>query len=164
MRLDKFLSNNTELSRAQISTQIKNAAATVNDIVQTKSNVHINPHDIIRLNDQIIEERKLRYVMLHKPAGYVSANTDSEHPTVLDLINLPYKSELQIAGRLDVDTTGLVLLTDDGQWNHKITSPKQRHTKCYLATTADPINPSAIETFFNGILLHNETKKPYLQN
>lgn len=158
MRLDKFIGNNTELSRTQIHIAIKQGAITVNNIVINKTNAHISPDDQVLVGGKIIEERKPRYLMLHKPAGYVSANSDSEHPTLLDLLDLPFKSDLQIVGRLDIDTTGLILLTDDGQWNHKITSPKHNHTKSYVVTTTNEINTSAIATFAEGILLKNETK------
>lgn len=158
MRLDKFIGNNSELSRTQIHHAIKQGLITINDQVVNKTNVHIGDGDKVVCDGQLIEERKLRYLMLHKPAGYVSANSDSEHPTVLDLIDLPFKHELQIVGRLDLDTTGLLLLTDDGQWNHKITSPKHLHTKSYLAATAEPIAENTKNIFAEGILLKGETK------
>jgi len=158
MRLDKFIGNNTELSRSQIHHAIKQGLISVNDHAISKTNVHISEGDKITYGGQLIEERKPRYLMLHKPAGYVSANTDGEHPTVLDLIDLPFKHELQIVGRLDVDTTGLILLTDDGQWNHKITSPKHLHSKSYVVTTADPIAESTKNIFADGLLLKGETK------
>lgn len=159
MRLDKFIGNNTNLSRTQIHIAIKQGLIAVNDIVIHKTNAQIQTGDSIFFKGEAITERKPRYLMLHKPAGYVSANSDSEHPTVLDLIDLPFKHDLHVAGRLDIDTTGLVLLTDDGQWNHKVTSPKHHHTKTYLITTADPIDKMAISLFAEGILLHGESKK-----
>ena len=158
MRLDKFIGNNTELSRTQIHIAIKQGLILVNEIAVSKTNARINDDDKVIFDGQLIEARKARYLMLHKPAGYVSANTDSEHPTVLDLIDVPFKSELQIVGRLDADTTGLLLLTDDGQWNHKVTSPKHMHTKSYKVTTADPIPLSAKAIFEQGVLLKGESK------
>jgi 16S rRNA pseudouridine516 synthase len=158
MRLDKFIGNNTELSRTQIHIAIKQGLILINDNPVAKTNAQIKDGDKVVFDGKLIEERKARYIMLHKPAGYVSANSDSEHPTVLDLIDLPFKQELQIVGRLDLDTTGLVLLTDDGQWNHKITSPKHLHTKSYLVTTTDTINESAKALFAEGVLLKGETK------
>jgi len=158
MRLDKFIGNNTELSRTQIHIAIKQGLISINDHTISKTNAHITDGDKVIYDGNLIEERKLRYLMLHKPAGYVSANSDSEHPTLLDLIDLPFKHELQIVGRLDLDTTGLILLTDDGQWNHKITSPKHLHTKSYLVSTATPIADSAKNIFSQGVLLKGETK------
>lgn len=158
MRLDKFIGNNTEFSRTQIHIAIKQGLIFINDKPVEKTNAQIKDGDKVVFDGKIIEERKARYLMLHKPAGYVSANSDSEHPTVLDLIDLPFKQELQIVGRLDLDTTGLILLTDDGQWNHKITSPKHLHTKRYLVTTIDTIGESAKNIFAEGVLLKGETK------
>jgi 16S rRNA pseudouridine516 synthase len=158
MRLDKFIGNNTQLSRTQIHAAIKQGLVYVNDLLVTKNNAQIKGTDKVVVDDQAIEQRKPRYIMLHKPSGYVCANSDSEHPTVLDLLDLPFKHELQIAGRLDLDTTGLVLLTDDGQWNHKITSPKHMHTKSYFITAANPIDSSYINIFANGVVLNGETK------
>ena len=158
MRLDKFIGNNTELSRTQIHIAIKQGLISINDNPVAKTNAQIKDGDKVVFDGKLIEERKARYLMLYKPAGYVSANSDSEHPTVLDLIDLPFKQELQIVGRLDLDTTGLILLTDDGQWNHKITSPKHLHTKSYLVTTANAIEESAKALFAEGILLKGESK------
>jgi len=97
--------------------------------------------------------------MLHKPEGVICANEDSEHPTVLDLINEPKKYSLQIVGRLDKDTTGLVLLTDDGQWNHQVTSPNKACAKTYLVRLKHPLKGDEVEQFNDGLLLKSETKK-----
>lgn len=159
IRLDKFIGNNSQLSRSQIHTAIKQGLITVNGEAITKTNAKILESDFVCINDQLVEIRVPRYIALYKPEGYVCANSDGEHPTVIDLLELPFKHELQIAGRLDLDTTGLVLLTDDGDWNHKVTSPSHSHTKTYRITTADPIDMKCIDLFDEGILLRNETKK-----
>lgn len=159
MRLDKFIGHTSELSRSQIHILLRQGVISVNGNVATKGAQHINEHDIVTLHDEQLRPASTRYLMLHKPLGYICANSDSEHPTVLDLLTEPNKKTLQIVGRLDIDTTGLVLLTDDGQWNHRITSPRSECAKTYRVTTADAINPDAIEQFQMGILLHGE-KKP----
>lgn len=161
MRLDKFICNNSDYSRTQIHTLVKQGIICVNGEVVTKANYTICEDDLVSVNNVNITASGPRYFMLHKPQGYVCANSDSEHPTVLDLINEINKQELQIAGRLDLDTTGLVLLTDDGKWNHKITSPKHEHTKTYLVKTANAITQDTIVVFARGIILKNE-KKPTL--
>ncbi len=158
MRIDKFIGNNSSLSRTLIHVAIKRGLVTRNGEVINKTNASMEANDVITLREEIITAIQTRYIMLHKPTGYVCANTDSEHPTVLDLIDMPRKESLQIAGRLDLDTTGLVLLTDDGQWNHLLTSPKKACYKSYLVTTADPINNTIAATFVEGIILHGETK------
>ncbi len=156
MRLDKFLSQYTSYSRSQIQQLVKAARVTVDNEVVRKADIKLRGDEQVKLNDQLILAFTNRYIMLHKPLGYVCANNDSEHPVVVDLLDVPRKQDLQIAGRLDIDTTGLVLLTDDGQWNHRITTPKQECTKTYLITTADPIHHDVISLFAQGVQLHGE--------
>ncbi len=156
MRLDKFLSQYTDFSRSQIQQLVRASRVSVNGEVIGKADYKLRGDEQVMLDGQFIHPFKNRYIMLHKPLGYVCANTDSEHPVVLDLVDIPRKGELQIAGRLDVDTTGLVLLTDDGQWNHRITAPRQECTKTYLVTTANPIHAEVIQLFAEGVQLHNE--------
>jgi 16S rRNA pseudouridine516 synthase len=158
MRVDKFIGNNTQLSRTQIHIALKQGIIRINETVISKTNAKMNEGDEVFLNNVRIDERKPRYLIMNKPAGYVCATADSEHPTVIDLIELPFKNELQLVGRLDRDTTGLLLITDDGQWNHRISSPKHNHSKSYLVTTASPIKEEAITLFSQGIVLHGETK------
>lgn len=97
--------------------------------------------------------------MLHKPAGYVCANTDGNHPVVLDLLDEDWLDDLQIAGRLDIDTTGLVLLTDDGQWNHRMTAPARECSKVYRVTLHAPLSAAAAEQLHNGVVLVDEKKR-----
>jgi len=158
MRIDKFIGNNTDLSRTLIHVAFKKGCVKCNGELVSKTNASMNSNDVIELNGCVIQPISTRYLMLHKPAGYVCANTDSDHPTVLDLIDLPRKHSLQVAGRLDLDTTGLVLLTDDGQWNHIITSPRRACTKLYQVTTAEPITNDTAAIFAAGVLLHGEEK------
>lgn len=158
MRIDKFIGNNSSLSRTLIHVAIKRGLVTRNGEPINKTNADMDSIDVITLNGEIVTATQTRYIMLHKPEGYVCANTDSEHPTVLDLINLQRKESLQIAGRLDLNTTGLVLLTDDGQWNHFLTSPKKACFKSYFVTTSDPISATTAAAFTEGVLLHGETK------
>lgn len=159
MRLDAFISQNSEYSRSQIQKAIKAGCVTVDGLTANNGKQQITGHESIYCNGQAIEFIQLRYLMLNKPEGYVCANSDSEHPTVLDLIDLPRKQTLQIVGRLDIDTTGLVLLTDDGEWNHRITSPKRNCVKIYRVTTVDPISPQTQTQFEDGVELHGEKNR-----
>lgn len=161
MRLDAFISQNTDLSRSQTQIAIKQNRVMVNGETIRSGAQKIGAADSVSLDGHLIEPLGNRYLMLHKPSGYVCANTDADHPTVLDLLDLPQKHKLQIAGRLDIDTTGLVLLTDDGQWNHRVTAPRRACLKTYLVQTADPIAESVRELFLTGIQLHGE-KSPTL--
>lgn len=156
MRLDKFIGQSTPFSRRQIQALIKAGAVLVNETLTKSPALHVRAQDRVTLDGKPVTLPSLRYLMLHKPLGYVCANSDSVHPTVIDLLELPNKHSLQIVGRLDVDTTGLVLLTDDGQWNHRVTAPNSRCAKTYLCSTADPIPSDAVNIFAAGVQLHGE--------
>ena len=160
MRLDKFIASVTDHSRNDAKKLIKQGYVQVNGHIYRQADSTIDTaHDTIQLFEQALTAPQARYFMLHKPAGVVCANKDSEHPTVIDLINEPKKYELQIVGRLDKDTTGLVLLTDDGQWNHKITSPSKNCSKVYLVSLKHHIKSDTAAMFSEGVLLKSETKK-----
>lgn len=154
-RLDRFLSHATPYSRKEVRRLLHASRVTVNDEVVKKSDCQVDPdNDIIALDGQRCFLSRPRYVMLHKPEGVVCANSDSEHPTVMDLVDNP--SGLSVAGRLDLDTTGLVLLSDDGDWIHRVISPRRSCQKTYLATIDSMPDKSVIEQFANGIMLRSE--------
>jgi 16S rRNA pseudouridine516 synthase len=96
--------------------------------------------------------------MVNKPAGVVCATQDPSHRTILELLQLPRSETLHIAGRLDIDATGLVLITDDGQWSHRITSPARRCSKTYLVELKHPLKEAQAETIRQGVSLRNESK------
>lgn len=156
MRLDKFIGNNSDYSRKQIQYMARQSRIRVNGEVEKSTAFQIADADRITVDDVLIQAEGLRYFMLHKPAGVICANTDPAHPTVIDLLDLSRKSELQIAGRLDSDTTGLVLITDDGRWNHRATAPTRACKKRYRVTTAESIDEATIDLFKQGVQLHNE--------
>lgn len=165
MRLDKYLSNHSGLSRKEAKQAIKNGDVLVNYIAITDPQFSVAESQMtelqdVRLNGMRISPRGLRYYMLNKPQGCVCANTDAQHPTVIGLFcEEEDYMELHVAGRLDMDTTGLVLVTDDGQWSHRITAPKHKMPKRYTVTLQEPIATNASEVFVEGILLHNEHKR-----
>jgi len=156
MRLDKFLSQYSDYSRSLIQQAIEAGRVMVNEVIAKKGDQKIQGDEVITLDGKPVEAFQTRYLMLHKPLGYVCANSDSDYPVVVDLIRLPRWQELQIVGRLDIDTTGLVLLTDDGQWNHRITSPRHECDKVYRVTTANPISAETAALFAAGVQLHGE--------
>jgi len=158
MRLDKFLSNNTAYSRAQVHRFIRAGDVSVNGEYKLKADRKIIDSDQIYLHQQLIIAQPPRYLMLNKPAGYVCANHDSDNPTLMDLLDEIRKEDLQIVGRLDKDTTGLVLITDDGQWNHQITAPVSHCQKTYCVTLADPVSGETALLFKQGVLLDGEKK------
>ncbi|WP_299202400.1 16S rRNA pseudouridine(516) synthase RsuA [uncultured Amphritea sp.] len=156
MRLDKYLSQATGLPRSLIKRQIKCKNVEVNGEICQDHGYKVVSGDEVLLEGQEVSNPGPKYLMLNKPEGTVCATEDAEHPTVIDLLELDNIRDLHPAGRLDIDTTGLVLITNDGQWSHRVTSPKHRCDKVYLVTTADPISENYTEAFASGIMLRNE--------
>lgn len=156
MRLDKYLSQSTGFSRKEVKRMLHADEVRVNGEAERNPARKVSDEDQIELDGYTVDTPSVRYIMLNKPVGYVCSNDDGTHPSVLGLVELPRADELNIAGRLDVDTTGLVLLSDDGKWCHRITSPRHKQGKIYLVGCADPIAESAIETFAKGLMLHGE--------
>lgn len=155
-RLDKFISHLAQIPRSKAKTQIKQKNVTINGTVITAFDHAINQTDNVLLADEPLEYLGKRYFMLNKPVGYVCANADELHPTVFDLLDEPNMSDFHVAGRLDIDTTGLVLITNDGDWSHKITSPKHNKFKTYIVETQEPLTDDALEQLRQGVQLHNE--------
>ncbi|RTE64659.1 16S rRNA pseudouridine(516) synthase RsuA [Amphritea opalescens] len=158
MRLDKYLSQATGLPRSLIKRQIKCKNVEVNGQLCQDHGYKVLSDDQVSLEGNDIAPPGPKYLMLNKPAGTVCVTEDSEHPTVIDLLEQLTIRDLHPAGRLDIDTTGLVLITNDGQWSHRITSPKHQCDKVYLVSTAEPITPDYAEQFAAGITLRNEDK------
>jgi 16S rRNA pseudouridine516 synthase len=156
MRLDKFIADNTDLSRALVKLALRNKRVMVNGQLVKDASLHLTPDDSVQLDGQSLRAAGPRYFMLHKPVGYVCATVDSDHPTVLDLLDEPNRQALQIAGRLDVDTTGLVLITDDGQWNHRVTAPRHACPKTYHVILAAGLGADAEERLQAGLKLDSE--------
>jgi 16S rRNA pseudouridine516 synthase len=159
MRLDRWISNNTALSRQAVRMAVKAKQVQVNGVLAARIDQPVNESDTVLLNGEPVQLQQARYFMLHKPAGYVCANEDSHYPVVLDLLDEQNKHTLQIAGRLDLDTTGLVLITDDGQWNHRVTSPTRLCQKTYHVRLDTPLTDVAADQLRSGVLLQHE-KKP----
>ncbi|MCC4263391.1 16S rRNA pseudouridine(516) synthase RsuA [Oceanimonas baumannii] len=157
MRLDRFLCEATGLTRSLAKKALSRGEVTVNDEVAKKGDTKIGEQRV-HLNGRLLSLQLPRYLMLHKPQGYISASQDELHPCVLHLLPPELASGLQCAGRLDVDTTGLLLLTDDGQWSHRLRSPKRACHKTYRVTLAEPLAAGTAARFAGGVLLHGEPK------
>ena len=156
MRLDKYLCESTELSRAEAKRLLRGGDVTCNGKV-VKSGSHKVPESAeIRIEGRRLQLRGPRYIMLNKPVDFICSTEDEVYPSVLNLLEIEKIDILHIAGRLDVDTTGLMLITDDGQWSHKITSPRKACGKRYRVELADPVDDNLVDTFAKGIELRNE--------
>lgn len=156
MRLDKFICDCTGLTRSQAGKVIRQKLVTMNGELVKQAALQVKDSDVVSLDGEQLQLIGLRYFMLHKPDGYICSTEDPEHPTVFTLMDEPLIERLHTVGRLDLDTTGLVLITDDGQWSHRISSPKHHVAKTYRVWTADPIPTAAIAQFSEGVMLRNE--------
>ncbi|HDX1192311.1 TPA: 16S rRNA pseudouridine(516) synthase RsuA [Pasteurella multocida] len=157
MRLDKFLAENTGLTRSQANKVLKQSAVTVNGHVEKNGAQKVSQTDEICLDGEHLPWVSAgQYLMLYKPQGYVCSHEDGDYPTIYQFFDYPLAGKLHSAGRLDVDTTGLVLLTDDGKWSHRITSPKYHCEKTYLVTLADPVESHYQQACAEGLLLRGE--------
>lgn len=164
-RLDKILVRQTGYSRKDIKILVKNKRIKVNDEIVFKSDIKISDNDIIKLDDTIIEVKEFIYLVLNKPKGCVSATEDNTNLTVLDLIDDKYRHRnLFPAGRLDKDTTGLMIITDDGAFAHDILSPKKHIEKTYNVKIDISITNEMIIGFKNGVeLIDGECKSAVLE-
>ena len=162
MRLDKFLSECTPMSRKEIKSAVKAGKITVNGAFAKAADMKIDESsDEIIFSGERIEYKKFIYLMMNKPAGYVSANEDKHYPVVIDLLPEKYRHYNPFCvGRLDIDTEGLLLLTNDGEYAHKMTSPKKEVYKRYFARLDKPAEEKDIEIFKNGIEFKEYTTKP----
>jgi 16S rRNA pseudouridine516 synthase len=153
MRLDRFLTRHTSYSRKQIQPILAKGRVLVDGKVEKNTQCEINEFTRIMLDGEYLQNNTAVYLMLHKPAGYLSATTDPKHPTVMELIDS--SAELHLAGRLDRATTGLLLLTNDGKWSRRITDPaKDGETgipKVYEVETSEVISTTTIQRFQQGI-------------
>ncbi|OBX55650.1 16S rRNA pseudouridine(516) synthase [Moraxella osloensis] len=165
MRLDKFLSKATELSRKDCKKILHAGEVTVNGEVVKDSSLHIDEvdDDIEWAGEPLSVAMGNRYLLLYKPEGFECTLKPKEWPIVTDLIDVPQLGSLRIAGRLDVDTTGALLLSDDGGFLHRVTSPKHYVAKVYELTLADPMTEAqqafAIKELAKGIMLEDEYDK-----
>ena len=152
MRLDKFLCDNNIGTRSQVKEYIKKGQVTVNDQIIKKPETKVNEEtDTVVCQGQPIHYRKYVYYMLNKPEGVVSATNDNTAPTVVSLLTVPEQKDLFPVGRLDKDTTGLLLLTNDGALSHRLLSPAKHVKKCYYVETDLTIVPEELKKLEIGV-------------
>lgn len=152
MRLDRFLSNFPEFSRADARLLLAAGRIQVDGRPVTDGRFEVREFSRVELDERLLQAgRPARYFMLYKPSGYVSATEHPEHPTVLDLLDEPDKHELHLGGRLDLTTTGLLLITNDGLWSRRLTLPGSKQPKVYQVETEQPIGSDYAETFARGL-------------
>jgi len=162
MRLDKFLVACAVGSRTEVKNFLKSGRVTVNGKKEKSAKLQINEEtDEICFGGQMLEYEEFVYYMMNKPQGVISATEDPKHKTVLDLIDdYARAKEVFPVGRLDIDTHGLLLLTNDGKLAHALLSPKRHVDKTYLAQVNGIMTDEDIETFAKGIPLKDFTCQP----
>jgi 16S rRNA pseudouridine516 synthase len=152
MRVDRFLSNLPRFNRKQVRLLLVEKRVRIDGKIVSDPHAEVREFSRVEVDDEVLQTGKpLRHFMLHKPAGCVSATRDPQHPTVLDLIFEPDKEELHIAGRLDFNTTGLMLITNDGSWSRRLTQPQTKLPKVYYVETEQDIGPEYAIKFNEGL-------------
>ena len=154
-RLDKILANLGYGSRKEVKALIKKGQITVNDIKIKDSAIKVDPYvDVIKVGEEKLTYREFIYLLMNKPDGVVSATFDYHDETVIDLLSEEHKNfEPFPVGRLDKDTVGLLLLTNDGDLNHKLISPKNHVDKLYYAQIDKIVTEKDVKAFKKGITL-----------
>ena len=149
MKLSRFLYHHTSHGKNDVRRILAAGRVTVDGKVERDSQSDIGDFTQVTLDDRVLRDTSAVYLMLNKPAGYLSATVDDEHRTVMQLIDTP--ETLHIAGRLDRASTGLLILTNDGKWSRRLTEPKEGVPKVYEVTTAEPITAETVMRFKQGI-------------
>lgn len=162
LRLDKYLCDMQIGSRAEVKGLIKKKRIKVNEETVTKPELKIDTdNDIIKFDDEVINYQEYEYFMLNKPQGVISATNDKSDKTVIDLIKDAKRKDLFPVGRLDKDTEGLLLITNDGELSHNLLSPKKHVDKTYFAKVKGHITDEEVLKFKNGLVVDETfTAKP----
>ena len=162
MRLDKFLSNMGKATRSEGSRLVRQGKVLVNGVTAKKSDMQIDPDtDVVTLNGAIVSYKQFTYIMLNKPEGYVSATDDPHEKTVLDLVDPEDRRKgLFPCGRLDKNTLGLVILTNDGDSAHRLLSPKHHVSKVYRFESLSPLSEKDVSQLEKGVDIGGYFTKP----
>ncbi|MBJ6136609.1 pseudouridine synthase [Marinobacter litoralis] len=158
MRLDQYLSTSTALSRKEAKKAISQGRVSVEGVSARSANLQVATDANVELDGSALRLPGEVYLMMNKPDGVISATSDSSQPTAVDLLPSSLASKVHIAGRLDKDTTGLLLLTSDGRWSHQVTSPRRDCPKTYQVQLAEPLGSKAKVQLETGVVLKDEDK------
>lgn len=156
MRLDKFVCKSTELTKSQAIECIKLGEIYVNGKVITNEATQVHESNTVAWNEQTLKARDFRYILMHKPANTICSNVDEVYPSVFNYLPVEKLSELHIVGRLDADTTGLILITDDGRWSFSITRPSRNCPKVYRVNLSKELTADVAIAFKKGVQLQGE--------
>lgn len=150
-RLDRFISQNSGFSMGDVRLLIAQRRVLLDGVPAHCIRQTVARFTRVELDGIVLRDTQPVYLALHKPAGVVSATKDARHPTVLDLVPHPRKHELHLAGRLDFNTTGLVMLTNDGAWSRRLSAPETKLPKVYEVSVARALNEEYVAAFRAGI-------------
>ena len=156
MRLDRYLESRLACSARSVRLMLAARRIRLNGATATDARQQVSHFCRIEADNEVLQAREPVYLMLHKPRGCVSATRDDKHPSVLGLVDHPQREELHLVGRLDFNTTGLLLLTNDSRWSSAITLPERRIPKTYRVETRDEITLEYAERFREGIYFRHE--------
>lgn len=161
LRLDKFIADGASLTRKEAREAIKKGLVTVEEKTVKDNSFQVSEESTITLNGEKVGFIKYVYIMLNKPSGFISATEDANKPTVMDLIDPKFKRyDLFPVGRLDIDTEGFLLLTNNGDLAHNILSPNKKIGKTYYVRLEKPILDDEIKRLENGVDIGDITTKP----
>ena len=155
-RLDRLLPILLKISRDNVLLLLAQQRITVDGTIVTKRELIVDGFSIITLDGVVLQGGKATYLMLHKPVGVLSATIDKRHRVALDLIEHPSRSTLHIAGRLDLNASGLLLLTNDGRWSRQLSSPDTGVQKIYLVTVKNILDQDYVAAFHKGMYFPSE--------
>lgn len=150
-RLDRFMSVTTGINRRDVKLMLAQGRIAVDGLIATEVAQIVHEFSHIALDTYVLQAHVPRYLMLHKPSDVVSATKDEHHKTVIDLLDKQDAKGLHIAGRLDLNSSGLVLLTDDGRWSRALSTPDNAITKVYQVRLQNAISEDYIEAFAAGM-------------
>jgi 16S rRNA pseudouridine516 synthase len=155
-RLDRFLSQRLGRSRREIQHLLAAGRVQVDGEPARDGQQRIGPFTKVQLDEELLQDNQPRYLMMNKPAGVVSATRDSKNKTVLDLLDEQAREGLHIAGRLDFNSTGLLLLTNDGDWSRQLSAPENKVSKRYRVTLEQPLSEAYVQAFAAGFWFEHE--------
>jgi len=161
-RLDRLIHKKANIPKKAVRLLLAQKRVVVDGVIATDISQIVHHFSQILMDDKIIQHNTPHYIMLNKPIGTVSATKDLLHKTVIDLLPYPFKSDLHIAGRLDLNSSGLLLLTNDSRWSTKLCLPEANTVKHYRVTLEHPISDEYISAFAGGMYFPYEdiTTKP----
>lgn len=152
IRIDKWISDATQYSRSEVKNFFKYNKVKVNGEIVKKSGYKVDTEkDQIELFNEILEYEEFVYLMLNKPKGYISATLTDGEKTIMELLDLKYQKRLFPVGRLDKDTEGLILLTNDGKFSHQLMHPNKKVSKIYYVEVDENLKSDLVSAFINGV-------------